>query len=227
MASPRYRVVLTSRPKGWQPMGPDDVPPQVAHSAETGTETSELLEAVEGAVQFNQQPARQQDRQWAIVVDPDSPGRTSPAGRLATPLRYRVEPIWWPDGWEPHSALDVPNCAWQFHESAAADDSMPWERALATVRSLNGQCLAAPGSLWYVVVAVENEPLSQTVSFDPSGRATVVELRRLHVIRPDPRGAGDCAACPGRTMPCAAERWRTKARQFTTTRSPGGAAARK
>ncbi len=226
MSSTRYRVVLISRPEHWQPAGPDDVPLQMAQPAAVLTETGDLLKAVRGAVQFNQQPARQQDSQWAIVVDPDTAGRCSPAGRLATPIKYRVEPIWWPDGWEPLSALDVPNCAWRLHESAAAGDSMRWEQALATVRGLNQQCLVAPGCLWYVVVAVENEPLSQMVSFDPSGPQTVVEVRRLHVIRPDPLGRGECAACPARSMPCAEESWRSQAQQFTATRSRGSAPAR-
>ncbi len=226
MASTRYRVVLIARPAGWKPIGPDDVPPQVPSPAEILCETEDVLAAVREAVQYNQQPARQQDNQWAIVVDPDTPGRISDAGRLSTPIDYRVSAIWWPDGWEPHSALDVPNCAWRFHESTGAEQSMPWERALATVRGLNQQCLDAPGSRWYVVVAVENEPLSQTVSFDASGLETVVEVRRLHVIRSDPDGRGRCVGCPARAMPCAQAAWVSQAQQLTSTRARRGAPAR-
>ena len=50
---------------------------------------------------------------WAVVVEPGSTGRVWPAARLCTPLTYKVTAIWWPDGWEPDSPLDVPNCVWQ------------------------------------------------------------------------------------------------------------------
>jgi hypothetical protein len=51
-------------------------------------------------------------------------------------------------------------------------------------------------------MAVENEPISQTVSCDPSGIETTVQVRRLHVIRPDGGGAGDCSYCPARSLQC-------------------------
>jgi hypothetical protein len=61
--------------------------------------------------------------------------------------------------------------------------------------------------VWYVVVAVENEPVAQTVSFDASGTETTVVTRRLHVVRPEPGGGlGNCSHCPAHGMECEQDR---------------------
>jgi hypothetical protein len=58
-----------------------------------------------------------------------------------------------------------------------------------------------------VIVAVESEPVSQSVSFDPAGTETSVEVRRLHVVRPESGGRGDCSHCPAHSFSCAREDW--------------------
>ena len=86
------------------------------------------------------------------------------------------------------------------------------------MRGLNEQALGQAGPMWYVVIAVENEPVSQTVSFDPSGTETTVEVRRIHVVRPDAGGGkGDCSHCPARSFDCAKEDWATLEQTVTTS----------
>ena len=92
----------------------------------------------------------------AVVVQPGSFGRTWRGARLCTPVAYRVLAIWWPTGWEPQSPLDVPHCAWKAHGEPAAEP-LDYARAVAVVRGLNQQSMDHAGSLWYVLVAVENE----------------------------------------------------------------------
>ena len=115
---------------------------------------------------------------------------------------YRVAAIWWPTGWEPASPLDVPQCIGQTH-GTPGDERLTYRQAENTVRGLNRQCMDQPGTRWYVVVAVENEPISQTISYEPSGTETTVTVRRLHVIHPEAGGRGDCSHCPAHSLPCA------------------------
>jgi len=221
----RYRVLAVMPPPGWKPQRLDDVPVQVGQAGDVLGETTDLLEALSQTTRFNEQPAEKRQNSWAIVVDPESTGRCFPAGRACTPVEFRVMTIWWPDGWEPESALDVPNCARRFQDPPVdwpgqlAGESLGREQALATARALNRQCIDNPGNCWYVVVALENEPLSETLCFDPSGREALVETRRLHVIRPEPDGRGRCVGCPARAMPCAQEAWTSQAQQYELSRS--------
>ncbi len=63
--------------------------------------------------------------------------------------------------------------------------------------------MSHPGAMWYVVIAVENEPVVQTISHDASGTETTVEVRRLHVVRPEEGGGpGDCSHCPAGSFDC-------------------------
>ena len=99
---------------------------------------------------------------------------------------------------------------------------------MATVQGLNRQAMNQPAAMWYVMLAVENEPVSQTVSYDPGGTETTVEVRRLHVVRPDEGGGrGDCSYCPAHELPCASESWTSLEQTDTTTRTrsalPAGA----
>jgi hypothetical protein len=199
----RYQVSIITRPEPWQPASPDDVPPAPGERIEGLAEAEELFGAVRQAIEHNLAPERQQDRRWAVVVEPGSPGQTWPTARLCTPLAYQVAAVWWPAGWEPHSPLDVPNCA-AMAQDKAGREPMTCRRALATMRGLNRQSMDCAGTTWYVVIAVENEPISQTVSCDPSGVETTVEVRRLHVVRPEQGGGrGDCSHCPARSLDCA------------------------
>jgi hypothetical protein len=201
----RYQVVAVPRPQGWLPARPDDVPPQPDKPLEVLAEADDLLAAVRQAIEHNQDPRRAEGR-WAVVVEPGSRGRTWPAARLCTPIVYKVTAIWWPEGWEPDSPLDVPNCVWQA-QGRPAEKAMSYPEAEAAIRGLNRQCMSQPGTTWYVVVAVENEPVSQTVSYDSAGTETTVEIRRLHVIRPEQGGRGNCAHCPAHSLQCAQSEW--------------------
>jgi hypothetical protein len=61
--------------------------------------------------------------------------------------------------------------------------------------------------MMYAIMALENEPLSRSVSYDPSGTETTVQVRRLHLVRPEEGGAGDCSHCPARAFDCAKADW--------------------
>ena len=198
----RYEVRLIERPKDWHAASPDDVPPRPGRPLRVMMEADELFAAVRAAVEFNEAARDDASAGWAVVVEADSPGRTWPGVRLCTPLGYRVAAVGWPTGWEPQSPLDVPRCVWR---AQGETDPAPlsYDRALAAVRGLNQQSMDHAGSLWYVLVAVENEPISQTVSYDPSGIETTVQVRRLHVVLPDEGGRGECSYCPAHSLPCA------------------------
>jgi hypothetical protein len=215
---PHYEVVLIDRPGGWKPGSADDVPPSVQKPREVLCRTDDLREAVGRAVEHNREAEAAQSPRWAVVVEPGSRGRTWPAARLCTPLGYKVAAIWWPEGWEPESPLDVPGCL--FRSQGDLDKpAMSYRRAAATVRSLNRQCMAQPGTTWYVVVAVENEPVSQTVSFDAAGTETKVEVRRVHLLRPEQGGRGNCSHCPAQSLPCSRTDWSSQVQTVASTES--------
>jgi len=215
----RYQVSIIERPEGWQPASPDAVPPEPGSPREVLAEADELFAAVRQAIAHNESPHRQHDRRWAVVVEPGSLGRTWRAARLCTPLAYKVTAIWWPTGWEPASPLDVPNCVWK-SQGGGSQEPMSYPQALARVRGLNRQSMDQAGTMWYVVIAVENEPVSQTVSYDPSGTETTVEVRRLHVVRPEEgSGKGDCSHCPAHSFDCAKQDWIALEETVTDTRT--------
>jgi hypothetical protein len=198
----RYEVRIIERPQGWTGASPDDVPPQPGEPLRVLTETDDLFAAVRAAIRFNETARSEASAGWAVVVEAGSPGSAWPNARLCTPLGYRVAAVGWPTGWEPQSPLDVPRC---LGRAQGETDPVPlsYDRALAVVRGLNQQSMDHAGSSWYVLMAVENEPISQTVSYDPSGAETTVQVRRLHVVVPDEGGRGDCSYCPARSLPCA------------------------
>jgi len=203
-----YQVATIRRPEQWQPRGMDDVPPQPGEPLEVGEEQEDLFAAVREAIAFNEQAEQSGGDRWAVVVEPGSPGRVWKAARLCTPLRYQVNAIWWPEGWEPIEATDVPNCLWQA-QGRISEEPLSFEKAQTTVQALNRQCIDNPGTTWHVVVAVENEPVSRTVSYDASGTEATVEVRRLHVIRPEGAGHGDCSHCPAHAFQCAQAEWKS------------------
>ena len=211
----KYQVSLIERPQDWEPGGLDDVPPQPGPLLDVLAETDELFPAVRQAIRYNQKAGQQETGRWAVVVEPGSLGRVWRAARLCTPVSYKVTAIWWPQGWEPESPMDVPHCVWKA-QGDIGREQLSYRRALATVRSLNRQCMTQAASTWYVLMAVENEPVSHTISCDPAGAETTVEVRRLHVVRPEPAGHGDCSHCPARAFECAREDW-TSAEQTITT----------
>ena len=213
----RYQVSIVEAAPGWQPASLDDVPPDPGHPKEVLAETDDLFAAVREAIDHNQRAQQEGPARWAVVVEPGSPGRTWPGLRLCTPLAYGVTAVWWPTGWEPQSPLDVPNCVLKAH-GEPGEESFTYQKAVALVRSLNHQSIDHVSPLWYVVVAEENEPVSQTVSYDPSGNETTVEARRLHVVRPERGGGkGDCSHCPAHGFDCAKEDWITLEQTVTAT----------
>jgi hypothetical protein len=214
----RYQVAAISRPENWEPDCADDVPLELAGPVEVLAESDDLLSAVEQAVSHNESQQARQRKRWAVVVEPGSHGLAWPAARLCTPLTYKVTAIWWPEGWTPHTPLDVPNCVWQ-DQGRVTGQWLNYDQAETTVRALNRQCMDNPGTTWYVVVAVENEAISQTISYDPSGLETTVEVRRLHVIRPKEGGSGDCVHCPAHDFPCAKAAWTSQVQTVTSRHS--------
>jgi len=215
----RYQVSTIHRPQEWKPAGPDDVPPTLGDPVDTLGESDDLFVAVRQAIQFNQMAQQPGGDVWAVVVEPGALGRAWSSARLCTPLSYKVAVIWRPTGWEPQSPLDVPNCVWKA-QGETAQQRLSYQQALATVQGLNEQSMNHPGSRWYVLVAVENEPVSQTISYDPAGIETVVEVRRLHVVRPEEGGGkGDCSYCPARSFECARQQWTSLEDTATQTRT--------
>lgn len=214
----KYQVSIIERSQAWQPASPDDVPADPGKPLEVLSEHDTLFAAVRRAVEHNQADQRKSDRRWAVVVEPGSLGRIWRNARLATPLAYKVTGIWWPEGWEPKSPLDVPNCVWRT-QGEVNDLPLTYAQAVATLRGLNQQSLDRLSPLWYVVVAVENEPISQTVSYDPAGTETTVQVRRLHVVRPEEGGRGDCSHCPASSFQCAREDWITLEQTVTSSQT--------
>ncbi len=207
---PKYQVALISKPAGWRPEVPDAVPSEPGEITEMLGSAGDLFHAVREAIAYNERSAADVAKRWAVVVEAGSRGRTWPAARLCTPLQYRVAVIWWPEGWGPNGPSDVPNCAWQAR-AWAEDAALPYPKAEALVRALNRQCIDSPGATWHVVAAVENEPVSHTASCDASGQETIVEVRRIHVIRPDSGSRGSCSHCPAHGFECATEQWQSLA----------------
>jgi len=219
----RYQVALVARPEGWRHTAPDDVPPSPGTPLEVLAEEDGLFAAVKGAVEHNVRAEAEGGDRWAVVVEPGSFGRTWPGTRLCTPITYRVMSLWWPERWEPQTPLDVPNCVWQA-QGGGEQPPMSYERAEATVQGLNRQCMDNPGVTWHVVAAVENESVSRTVSYDAAGTETTVEVRRMHVIRPERGGRGDCSHCPAHTFECAKAEWQSQAQTLTARESRSPAA---
>ena len=190
----RYQITIIDRPEAWRPESLDDVPDPLGGPVEVLAETEDLFAAVDRAIAHND--GADARRHWAVVIEPAMRGRRWPAARLCTPVRYRVLAIEWPDGWEPDSPLDVPNCVWQAQEPTG-DVMRDYAHAEAAMLGLNRQCMDHPGATWHVVVAVENEPLSRSVSYEPDGTEITAD------VSPDPRDP----ACPGRPrrlppLPC-------------------------
>ncbi len=213
----KYQVSLIERPADWTPASPDDVPPEPGVLLETLAEADDIFAAVRRAVEHNRGAKGQAAGRWAVVVEPGALGCTWRQARLCTPLSYKVTPIWWPLGWEPQSPLDVPHCVWRA-QGRTEDQRLEYARAVAVVRGLNQQNIDHSSTTWYVVLAVENEPVSQSVSYDPSGVETTVQVRRLHVVRSEDGGArGDCSYCPARSFDCARSEWHSLEESVTST----------
>jgi hypothetical protein len=214
----KYRVALIETPGDWKPDRPDAMPAELTRPVGALDDHDDLFAAACQAIQFNGSPERQSDARWAVVVDPSGPSRQWGAGRLCTPIAYKVSVIWRPEGWEPESPLDVPNCVWKAQSQLEAA-AMTYQRALETIRGLNQQCMDLTSSMWYVLVGVENEPISQVLAFDPEGTETTTQVRKLHVIRPEGGRRGSCAYCPAHDFPCARANWTSLAQTESDTQA--------
>lgn len=214
----KYQVAIINRPADWTPECADDVPLELRGPVEVLTESDDLFEAVSRAMEHNEGAEAQRRGRWAVVVEPGSTGRLWPAARLCTPIIYKATAIWWPDGWEPNSPWDVPNCVWQA-QGQGGGQWLGYPQAEATVMGLNRQCIDHPGTTWHVVVAVENEAVSRMVSYDSLGTETTVEVRRMHVIRPEQGGHGNCAHCPAHAFQCAKADWSSQTQTVSARRS--------
>ena len=214
----RYQVAIVRRPAGWEPKSPGDVPPGMEPPRRMLPEVESVFDAVRQALAFNEREGRESDGHWAVVIDRETAGRLLAEGRVCTPIGYKVTPIWWPEGWEPTSPYDVPNCVFKA-AGGSARSAASYGEAEASVVALNRQCVDCPGSTWYVVVAVENEPVSTSVAFDAGGTETTVETRRLHVLRPEQGTRGNCDHCPAHSMTCAQADWSHQVQTVTGVES--------
>lgn len=214
----KYQVAIVHRPRNWRPECADDVPVDLSDPVGILSESDDLFAAVSAAMEHNESAEAESRGRWAVVVEQGSVGRIWPTARLCTPITYVVTAIWWPDGWEPHSPLDVPNCVWQT-QGRAGGEWFSYPQAEATVLGLNRQCIEHPGRTWHVVVAVESEPVSRAVSYDPAGTETMTEVRRIHVIRPEQGGYGDCSHCPAHHFRCAKADWSSQIQTISASHS--------
>jgi hypothetical protein len=196
-----YRVVITEAPPDWNPDGLDDVPPHPPEPKTHQSEHSDLFAAVQAAIEHNRQVQGGQNREWAVVCEVGSCGKTWRGLRICTPLRYKIASIWWPAGWEPVSPFDVPLCVCRT-QGTLQEDLLTYDQALATMKALNQQAMDRASTLWYVMIAVENEPISRSISYDPTGLQTTVEIRKIHIAQTAEGGRGDCSHCPARGLDC-------------------------
>ncbi|MGQ9820562.1 MAG: hypothetical protein ACUVQK_01750 [Thermogutta sp.] len=202
-----YQVVLIDKPRDWTPHSSDDLPLEVGIARGELGEFPQLFAALRDAVEFNERSRSENDAQWAVVVEKGSVGKIWQGMRICTPLEYKIAAIWWPMGWEPDSPLDVPRCVCR-SQGSIQEEVMTYRRAIAAMEALNRQAMDGVGNMWYVILAVEHEPISRTITYDPAGLQTSVEIRRIHVVQPvGSAGYGDCSHCPARAMDCA---WMTK-----------------
>jgi hypothetical protein len=214
----KYQVAVIRRPERWKPECADDVPLALKGPVEMLTESDDLFEAVDRAMEHNESEEAERRGRWAVVVEPGSVGRIWPAARVCTPITYKVTVIWWPEGWDPNSPLDVPNCVWQAKEDAGGD-WLSYPEAEATMLGLNRQCMDHPGTTWHVVVGIENEAVSRTVCYDAAGTETTVEVRSIHVIRPLQGGYGECSHCPAHAFQCAKADWSSQVQTVSARHS--------
>jgi hypothetical protein len=117
---------------------------------------------------------------------------------------YVVATVWWPDGWEPTTPLDVPKCL-SLPPEQTAGGRMTYPQAVAAVRGLNRQNMDHPGARWFVVAKVKDEPAA--AGGQAAGReAATIDADRLEVVEPaEGSGRGDCSHCPAHHLPCATE----------------------
>ncbi|HIQ23342.1 MAG TPA: hypothetical protein EYH34_19130 [Planctomycetes bacterium] len=201
---PTYQVATLQRPPGWQPRTLDDVPPSPGELLETLGRFDQLWPAIRCAVQHNRRARDDASQAWAVVVEPGTRGQTWATARLCTPISYHVRTLWWPDGWEPVTPVDVPACQ-SPAESQIDPEVLTYQQAVAKVWALNQQSIHFAGSTWYVVVAVENEPAAPAPppADRPKDRQSEEPMMRpLHVVQPEVGGPGDCSHCPARSLPC-------------------------
>lgn len=195
-----YQVAIFARPRDWSNWTLDDVPPALAGPLEVAGQYETLLEALGRAIEYNQDQARKNDLTWAVVVEAETRSRRWDGPRLCTPVSFKLASLVRPEGWEPAGPLDVPNCIWKADSRARAE--MTLDQAIDTMRALNRQSMDLADTTWFVPVAVQSEPLEESVSYDSAGKQTVTQVRRMEVIRPAEGGRGDCSYCPAHDFPC-------------------------
>src|SRR5574340_651143 len=126
-----YQVAIISRPRDWEPECLDDVPLELGGPVEVLDESDDLMSAVGRAIEHNGDAQAEEQGRWAVVIEPGTLGRIWPAARLCTPLTYKVTAIWWPEGWEPASPLDVPHCVWHT-QGRVGEQWLTYEQAVGT-----------------------------------------------------------------------------------------------
>ncbi len=131
----KYQVWLVARPQGWTSPVLDDVPPRPGTPRGVLGEDDDLFAAVRRAIEHNQTAQAGRSPDWAVVVEPGSPGGTWREARRCTPLSYRVAAIWWPTGWEPQSPGDVPVVSVGLHKKAPLNAVQFAERILRRGRA--------------------------------------------------------------------------------------------
>ena len=74
----KYQVAIINRPENWEPESPDDVPLELNGRVGVLTESDDLFEAVDRAIEHNESAEEQSRGRWAVVVEP---GSTAAYGR--------------------------------------------------------------------------------------------------------------------------------------------------
>ena len=217
---PKYQVAVIDRPEKWTPECADDVPLELHGPVEVLAESDDLFAAVDRAMEHNESgeaAAAAAGPWWSSRAAPAASGPTrGSAPRSPT----KSPPSGGPTAGSPIRPWTCPTASGR-PAGRAGGEWLSYPQAEATVLALNRQCMDHPGAAWHVVVATENEPASRTVSYDPAGAETTVEVRRMHVIRPEHGGHGDCSHCPAGTFPCAKADWSSQPQDGVGPPQPG------
>lgn len=104
--------------------------------------------------------------------------------------KYQVATIERPHDWDPRGPLDLPDQPPEI-KASFADKALTFSQAVATVRSLNRQVIDRTGTTWYVIVALENEPVGRTAPCHSAESESAAEHQPYHVVRLEESGGQD------------------------------------
>ena len=215
---PKYQVMVIRWPERWKPECADDVPLELNGPVEVLVESDDLFTALGSGDRTQREPRG---------ATPRPLGRRDRAGRHGPRLAGRPTLLTGDLQSDCHlvarrlGAQLSPGCAQLRLEVARAGRRRVVRVSAGRSHRVGAEPAVhgASGAYWHVVVAIENEPISRTVSHDPSGVETTVEVRQMHVIRPEQGGHGECSHCPAHAFQCAKADWSSQMQTMSARHS--------